>query len=375
MNDIPFHLASAVVTVDLGCLQSNYRTLVAAASPAACGVAIKGEAYGLGMSPVAKALWEAGCRDYFVARPMEGAELRAVLPGATIYILDGFYKGQAQFYNRFNLIPALTSLTEVHVWAAVQSGQPCAIHCDTGINRLGFSNSEFEQLCGNSELLKLLNIKLLISHLACSDEVQHPLNAKQLDTFLKHRTLLPDVPASFSNSSGIYLGENYAFDLVRSGVALYGGNPLPGQPNPMKTVVTLQAKVMQMRTVTQGDTVGYGATWTAPRDSCIAILGAGYRDGIPRRLSSTQMDGPAQVFIAGRRAPLVGRVSMDMMACDITGIPDRDIEPGTLAEIFGPNISIDEAAGWAGTISYELLTHLGNRYHRRYIGLDSKEEN
>ncbi len=371
MTDIPEHLASAIVTVDLAALKSNYRTLSARAAPAACGVAIKGEAYGLGMAVVAKVLWAEGCKNFFVARPMEGAELRRVLPDAAIYVLDGLYSGQVDFYLKNRLMPALVSLVEAQEWALKSRGAPCAIHFDTGIHRLGFTPAEFAKLCADADAIKSIHIKLLMSHLACADEVDHPMNARQLAVFNEHRKLLPDVPTSFANSSGIMLGADYHFDLVRAGVALYGDNPQPGGPNPMKPVVTLHVKVMQTRFVKQGDAIGYSATWKAPRDSRIAILGAGYRDGIPRKLSSSRSDGPAQVFIAGRRVPIVGRVSMDMMAADVTDIPESEISRGTLAEIFGPNISVDEAAGWAGTISYELLTHLGNRYHRRYIGSDS----
>ena len=371
MTEVPSHLASALVTVDLAALQSNYKTLSDMAAPAACGVAIKGEAYGLGMAAVAKALWAVGCRNYFVSRPMEGQELRAVLPDALIYVLDGFYAGLGEFYLRNGLMPALISLDETKAWAAETAGAACSIHVDTGINRLGFTAHEFVELYSDADLLKRIHINLLMGHLACSDEPEHPLNVEQRDAFLTMRKMLPDVPASLANSSGIYLGALYAHDVVRAGVALYGGNPLPGKPNPMKPVVTLQAKVMQTRYVKQGDTIGYSATWKAPRDSRIAILGAGYRDGIPRKLSSSRVDGPGQVFIAGRLVPIVGRVSMDMMACDVTDIPTYEISRGTLAEIFGPNISADEAAASAGTISYELLTHLGNRYHRRYIGGES----
>ena len=357
-------LHSAQVTVDLGALKANYKTLSSATPSAHVGVAIKSEAYGLGLGPCAKALWAAGCRHFFVARPLEGAELRAILADATIYVLDGFYLGQAEFYLCHNLIPALASLQEAEAWHAQAGRAACAIHCDTGIHRLGFTTAEFVQLCTNAELLETLNIKLLISHLACSDEADHPLNMKQLKAFQSVRNMLPHVPASFANSSGIYLGANYHFDVVRAGVALYGGNPLPGKTNPMKTVVTLQAKVMQTREVLAGQSIGYSATWVAPRNSRIAILGAGYRDGIPRKLSSSRHDGPAHVYLGGKRCPVVGRVSMDMMAADVT---DVAVNMGDMAEIFGPNISVDEAAGFAGTISYELLTHLGNRYARRYV--------
>jgi alanine racemase len=178
--------------------------------------------------------------------------------------------------------------------------------------------------------------------------------------------MLPHVPASLANSSGIYLGKSYAHDLVRPGVAIYGGNPLPGKNNPMKPVVTLEARVLQVRDVEKGDTVGYSATWKAPRDSRIAMLGAGYRDGIPRKLSSSAKNGPAQVAINGKRCPIVGRVSMDMMCVDVTDLRAGAVSKGSVAEIFGKHISVDEAAGWAGTISYELLTHLGSRYARVY---------
>ncbi len=362
MSNVELH--SAHVTVNLSALKANYQTLASAAPAAHVGVAIKGEAYGLGLESCARTLWAAGCRHFFVARPLEGADLRAVLADAQIYVLDGFYIGQAEFYLGHNLIPALASLPEARAWNTQAKGIACAIHCDTGINRLGFAADEFAALCADGELLKALNIKLLISHLACSDEVDHPLNLQQLKAFEQLRKLLPYVPASFANSSGIYLGPEYHYDIVRAGVALYGGNPKPGQPNPMKPVVTLQAKVMQTRAVLAGHSIGYSATWVAPRNSHIAILGAGYRDGIPRKLSSSRHDGPAQVFLGGKRCPIVGRVSMDMMAADIT---DVAVKVGDMAEIFGQHISVDEAAGFAGTISYELLTHLGNRYARTYV--------
>ena len=365
-------LSSAVVTIDLAALRSNWKTLAVEActySPATeTGAAIKGEAYGLGMEPVAKALWTAGCRSFFVARPFEGEQLRAVVPNALIFVLDGLYSGQADYYLQHALIPALISFGEAKDWMANGKGKPCAIHLDTGINRMGMTGEEFTAVVAIKDELRIV---MVMSHLACSDEPLHPLNGRQRDLFAKYRAMLPDVPASFGNSSGIYLGDGYHYELVRPGVALYGGNPLPGKPNPMKPVVTLQVKIMQTRIVKQGDTIGYGATWTAPRDSRIALLGAGYRDGIPRKLSWSADKAPAQVFIAGRRAPIVGRVSMDMMAIDVTELPESETIRGTLVEIFGPNLPIDEAAGFASTISYELLTHLGNRYARRYIGGES----
>ncbi|MDE2446708.1 MAG: alanine racemase, partial [Alphaproteobacteria bacterium] len=232
-------LSSAIVTIDLDALQANWKILAAQARgilPATdTAAAIKADAYGIGLEQAAKALWTAGCRSFFVARPFEGAELRALLPDALIFVLDGLYIGQADYYLLHNLYPALASLAEAQDWAANGKGRPCAVHVDTGINRLGFTADEFTQLVAMRSSLK---IDLVMSHLACSDEPDHPLNAIQRDRFAKFRAMLPDVPASFANSSGVFLGDGYLYDLTRPGIALYGGNPLPGHANPMKVVVT-----------------------------------------------------------------------------------------------------------------------------------------
>lgn len=371
----PEDLAGAVLTIDLVALKENWKRLRARSGSAECGAAVKGNAYGLGIEPVARALWEAGCRSYFVARPTEGEELRALLPEATIYVLDGLFAGQAEFYAKRNLCPALISVEEAREWAgfgrAYGRKLPCALHVDTGINRLGFSLTEFAALVEDSFLMEGLDVALLMSHLACADDPPHPMNARQAEAFRAVRARLPGVPASLANSSGIFLGDGFIHDLVRPGIALYGGNPTPGAANPMQAVAHLAGTVMQLRDVATGDTVGYGATWTAENPSRVAILGAGYKDGIPRALSSRHSGGPAEVFINGRRCPVIGRVSMDMMGVDVTGLPAGSVSRGTRAELIGANILIDEAASWAGTISYELLTRLGSRYARLYTGLES----
>ncbi len=376
MTPTPEDLAGAVLTIDLVALQDNWRLLSARAGAAACGAAVKGNGYGLGIAPVARALWEAGCRSYFVARPKEGEELRRLLPEAVIYVLDGLFPGQAEFYAKLNLCPALISIEEAREWAGFGRvyGRklPCAIHVDTGINRLGFTMAGFAALLEDQFTMDGLNVELLMSHLACADEPGHALNDKQRAAFAAVRRLLPGVKASLANSSGIFLRDGFTHDLVRPGIALYGGNPVPGSPNPMRAVAHLEGTVMQVRDVKEGETVGYGATWEASRPTRIAVLGAGYKDGVPRSLSSQQTDGPAQVFIMGLRCPVIGRVSMDMMAADITDLMPREVVRGTRAEILGANILIDEAAGWAGTISYELLTRLGSRYARLYTGLESE---
>ncbi len=375
MTAIPEDLAGAVLSIDLSAVQKNWRLLNSHAGTANCGAAVKGNAYGLGVEPVSTALWQVGCTNFFVARPKEGEELRAILPEATIYVLDGLFPGQAEFYAQNNLLPALISIEEAREWATFGKhyghNLPCAIHVDTGINRLGFSVRNFEALLAETETTKNLNITLLMSHMACADEPTHPLNKKQRDAFNAVRAMLPGVPASLANSSGIFLGADYAYDLVRPGIALYGGNPTPHLPNPMSAVALLEGTIMQTRDVHKGETVGYSATWQATRETRIAVLGAGYKDGVPRSLSSKMDNNPSQVFVGGQRCPIIGRVSMDMMAVDVTDLP-APVKRGDRAEIMGTNILIDEAASWAGTISYELLTRLGSRYARLYSELDSE---
>lgn len=377
MTSTPHNLAGAVLTVDLAALRHNWLSLSRRASPAQCGAAVKGDAYGLGVAPVALSLWQAGCRSYFVARPAEGAELRAILPHADIYVLDGLFSGQAAYYVQHNLRPALISLTEAEAWAAYGKAHgvrpPCALHADTGINRLGFPLEELNALLANGPLLAALNVSLLMSHLACADEPGHPMNARQRDAFAALRRRLPGVPASLANSSGMFLGGGYTHDLTRPGLALYGGNPTPEKPNPMQPVAILEARILQVKTIGPGETVGYGGSWQAKRQTRVAILGAGYRDGVPRALSSRGPHGPAQVAVGGKRCPVIGRVSMDVMAVDVTDLPAESAAVGAHAEIFGRHISIDEAASWAGTISYELLTRLGSRYARLYTGEESDQ--
>ncbi len=338
----PKDLAGAVLSIDLGAVQKNWRYLDSHAGAAECGAAVKGNAYGLGVEPVGRALWEAGCRSFFVARPKEGEELRGLLPEATIYVLDGLFPGQAEFYAQNNLLPALISIEEAREWAAFGRvyGRklPCAIHVDTGINRLGFPIREFMALLAEAATMEGLNVSLLMSHLACAEEPTHPLTLKQREAFNSVRTKLPGVPASLANSSGIFLGKDYAHDLVRPGIAIYGGNPTPARANPMQAVALLEGAILQTRTVHAGETVGYGATWQAGRETRIAVLGAGYKDGVPRALSSGNTGTPPQIFLGGQRCPIIGRVSMDMMAIDVTDLAPA-VSRGDRAEILGPQHS------------------------------------
>jgi alanine racemase len=366
MTAIQPHLAGATATIDLAALKANYLLLARKAKTSITSAAIKGDAYGLGVKPAAKALWSAGCRSFYVARPEEGATLRAVLPKATITILDGLYEGQTAFYRKHKLIPALFSISQIKDWAKNAKGEPCSLHVDTGINRAGLQPKDWLAFTGDEKLLRTLNIRILMSHLACGDNGRSPMNLQQLEKFEAIHAGVPHLKASLANSPGIFLGKQYHFNETRPGIALYGGNPTPYQKNPMKPVVTLDARILQIRSTQKGETVGYSATWRATRPTKIAIIAAGYADGIARKLSSQQNNGPAQVYIAGQRCPIVGRVSMDMMTIDVTDVSERKLAKATTAELFGKHITVDEAAGWAGTISYELLTHLGKRYARVY---------
>ena len=266
----PDALVGGLLHIDLAALKANYRQLVKVVQPAACGACIKSNAYGLGMAEVAEALWSAGCRIFFVALPAEGMALRAILPDAVIYVLDGLLPRLAATYHRHALRPALSSLDEVREWAAFSTRQgmraKAALHLDTGLNRLGLSPAEVHRLGVERDLLEAFEITLLVSHLACADEPSHAMNWRQREAFELMRASLPDAPASLSNTPGALIGKDFIYDLVRPGIGLYGGNPYAQRPNPMRPVIHLYATLLQVRDVKAGDRVGYGATWTADRD-------------------------------------------------------------------------------------------------------------
>ena len=356
--------AGARLTIDLGALARNWKRLAVRAAPAECAAVVKADAYGIGIEHAVPALSAAGCHTFFVALPAEGLRVRSVARDAAIYVLGGFFPEAAEDYLGGDLRPVLNHAQELDAWIHCGGGGPAALHVDTGMNRLGFPPEAALALAG-SRRASGPGIALMMSHLACADEPGHPKNADQLALFRKLRQAFPDLPASLANSAGIALGPDFRFDMVRPGIALYGG-ARAADPE-MEVVVTAAARVLQVRRVAAGQTVGYGATRKLQRTTQLAILAAGYADGYHRAANASAEHSGAEIFIAGQRAPLAGRISMDLMAADVTGIPKR-IQPGDSAELFGPNISIEEVAAAAGTISYELLTHLGRRAERRYIG-------
>jgi alanine racemase len=231
------------------------------------------------------------------------------------------------------------------------------------MNRLGMAVEEALALAPRMQKANH-GFTLLMSHLACAETPGHPMNDKQIRLFREIRVPFRGLPASLANSSGIFLGESAHCDLVRPGVALYGVNPTPGQPNPVLPVVTLRARILQVRHLAKGESVGYGATWTAKRPSRIAIIAAGYADGYPRAASAVDLTG--EVTVAGRHCPLAGRISMDLMAIDVTDLADGEVRRGEYATLIGGDITVDDVAASSGTIGYEVLTRLGHRYHRVY---------
>ncbi|TQV80687.1 alanine racemase [Denitrobaculum tricleocarpae] len=369
--------AGGRLTIDLAALKSNYRRLCEEIGPGvACAAAVKADGYGLGIGRVGPALADAGVRRFFVAHFDEALRLKSALAARTpsavvaaceIFVLNGLIAAPSADYLGEDVRPVLNSLGEVDQWhkasAAADKALPAALHVDTGMCRLGLPDNEFQTLMSSRARLKGIDLRVIMSHLACADMPDHPLNQQQLAAFKEIRAAFADTPASFANSSGIFLGPDYHFDVARPGVALYGINPLPGRVNPMRQVVRLQGKILQLREIDAPQSVGYGAAYQAAGPMRIATVAVGYADGYLRALSDR-----GHAWIGDRRIDVVGRVSMDLLALDVTAIPGDAAVPGTFVDLFDPETGADSLAAEAGTIGYEILTSLGQRYHREYLG-------
>jgi alanine racemase len=356
--------AASVLEIDLGAIAANWRALRDRVAPAECAAVVKADAYGLGAATVAPVLAAAGCRTFFVAHLGEGAALRAVLPAPEIAVLNGLLPGTEAVFAEHRLIPVLNDLGQLERWRAFGDPArrpPAILHVDTGMARLGLSPAEAAVVADEPERLAGVALRAVMSHLACADETGHPLNRIQLGRFAAARAGLPRAPASLAASSGIFLGEAYHFDLARPGVALYGVNPTPGAPNPMSQVVVLKARILQVRDVDPGATVGYGATHRFDRPSRVATVAAGYADGMLRSASNRGV-----AVIGGQKVPFVGRVSMDLITLDVSGLDPAQVRPGEFAQLIGKGHDVDDVARASGTIGYEVLTSLGRRYHRVY---------
>ncbi len=358
----PAARAGAILTIDLGAIVANWRALAARASPALCAAVVKADAYGSGAARVAPALEAAGCRYFFVAHLDEGIALRAALGREpAIAVLHGAMPGTEADMAAHDLVPVLNSAQQVAAWTALARARRARLlailQVDTGMARLGVPPGELDQLGRLADL----DLRYVMSHLACADDPAHPANAAQLATFRALRGRWPSVPASLAASSGIFLGPDFHFDLVRPGAALYGLAPQPGL-NPMQPCVRLQARIVQTRDIPPGEAVGYGHTWRASSPTRIATIAAGYADGFPRSASNRGCAWLDEV-----RLPFAGRVSMDSITLDASAAPENALQPGTLVDLIGPHWTVDDAAAAAGTIGYEMLTAFGQRYHRCYI--------
>jgi alanine racemase len=358
------------MTVDLGALKRNWQALDRVSRGALTGAVVKADAYGTGLSEASRAFYQAGARFFFVATPDEGIQVRASVPeDAHIFVLNGLFPGAAPLYVGERLMPCLCSVPMVEEWirACVASGKAleAALHFDTGINRLGLRLSEVSII---KRLIDSVGYKpqMIMSHLACADIPGHEKNRTQLALFTSIMAQFPGIPASLANSAGLMTNRENHFQMVRPGIALYGGRAVAGRANPMSPVVTLEAPILQIKDVKTGESVGYGALQTMARDSRLAIIAIGYADGFFRSLSGSNAHRGSRVMINGRPAPVVGRVSMDMIGVDITDFPQIP-RPGDMAEIVGKTITIDDHAEVAGTIGYEILTSMKGRYSRNFI--------
>lgn len=372
-----FLSASNRLTIDLNALADNWRSMNARSGRARAAAVLKADAYGLGIDEAAPALYAAGARDFFVANAEEGADLRPLVPEGRIYILAGMWPGNEALFFDNDLVPVINSDEQLAVFMAALSERgdhPCVLHVDTGMNRLGLSVEEAVALANDPARPASFSPVLIMSHLACADDPGNPLNAYQFQRFREASAAFEGVDASLANSGGVFLGSDYHFDLTRPGIAVYGGEAVDDVPNPMKPVVTAEARIIQIRNVASGGHASYGASARFHRDSRIATVSVGYADGYHRSVSgggvTLRQATPSGAFgfLHGHKVPHVGRVTMDLSLFDVTDLPDNAVRPGDYIELFGRHIAVDDVARAGGTIGYEMLTSLGRRYERHYIG-------
>ncbi|MCE3289086.1 MAG: alr [Caulobacter sp.] len=350
------------LSIDLAAIRANYRSIAGRAAPAAVGAVVKADAYGLGARKVAPALAREGCRDFFVAHLREAEALVGALPAdGRVFVLNGLAPGDEARCAALGAVPVLNALPQVRAWAAL--GLPAALQIDSGMARMGLSGEDIETLAQDSDLLGRLDLRLVMSHLASGDEPDSPLNAEQLACFLALASRLPPAPRSLANSGGAFLGRDFSLDLVRPGVALYGAAPHAGGPG-LAPAVRLGAGVIQIRDVPAQTGVGYGHAYRSAEAMRLATVGIGYADGWPRQLGGRDV----AAWFEGVRLPMVGRVSMDSIVVDIGALPNGALEPGDEVELIGPHQSLDDVAAQAGTVAHDLLTGLGQRLDRFYLG-------
>lgn len=360
---------NSIITIDLKAVQANY-TMLDSITEHACVTAcsIKANAYGLGAEQVAKSLWLSGARTFFVATIDEAIALRAILNEAYILMLHGYQdeKESQELYVKLNIIPVLNSLLQIKNYEQLarttEKKLPAVLHFDTGMNRLGLGSDETQILLQNPDKLSALDIKLVMSHFSSSDEKESPLNEQQFKKFQAIYHNFPGIARSLCNSSGIFRSEQYHLDLTRPGMALYGLNPTPETANPMKPVVSAYAPIVQIKKADKTSTAGYNASYRFAKDTYLAVVSVGYADGLLRTLGNK-----GALYWKGIALPIRGRVSMDLVICDLCDLAEKNFpKTGDLLEVIGPSQSADDLARAAGTIGYEILTSLGQRYKRIY---------
>ena len=362
--------ATGLIRINLEAIAANWQALAARVHPARCGAVVKADAYGLGVERVLPALANAGCSAFFVATPGEAQVARALLPNADLFALDGLVGDTGETFATLGVTPVLSTLDDVKRWSMLARTRgvtlPAALHIDTGLNRLGLSARDVRRVANEVDLRAGLTLRLIMSHLASADNPADPKNREQLLAFETLTALFPGIPRSLAASDGLMLGPTYHFDLVRPGYALYGGQASQSNPAPVRPAVTVLARILAINDVPRGETVGYSATWRAAQPSRIATIAAGYADGIPRSASAPDGRPGGFVMIGETLAPIVGRVSMDLITVDVTGVPAGVARAGEFAKLIGDGLTIEDAGYSAGTIGYEILTRLGHRFHRVY---------
>ena len=374
--DSAFDHAPLRLTVDLQAIADNWRDMAKRSGKARAAAVVKADAYGLGIEDAGQTLYRAGARDFFVATVSEGVTLRPYAPQARIFVLSGVWPGQEADILGSDLVPVIASEEQLSHWTAVaaQAGDhPCALQVDTGFNRLGLTVEDALFLAEDPCRPASFDPVLVLSHLACADTPDSPMNRMQLDAFRTVAAAYEGVEASLSASAGIFLGPDYHFDLTRPGIALYGGEAVVGSPNPMRPVAKAEARIITVREAGEGQTVSYGGTYRLSRASRLAIAAVGYADGYQRSLSGSGIPlremghGGAYGMINGHKAPVAGRVTMDLTIFDVTDIPANAVRSGDYIELFGPNVPLEDVARAAGTIGYEILTSMGLRYERQVV--------
>lgn len=358
--------APGYLTIDLSALARNYERMAGEVAPASAAAVVKADAYGLGADRVAPKLYAHGCRQFFVAQFMEAERLRPLIPAdAMLFVLNGLQPGNEAACADEGIVPVINSLEQWRQWAgaALALGRklPAVLQFDTGMSRLGVPPDERATLASLLKPESGIDVLFIMSHLASADETASEQNGEQLAEMNRVAAEFPQFPVSFANSGGVILGKAYHGGLARPGIALYGGAPTTGRVNPMEPVVRLDVAVVQTRSVPAGTRVGYSGSHVTAGATRLATIAAGYADGLPRSLSNK-----GAVYHDGIRLPIVGRVSMDSITIDISALPEGSLKLGSLVEVLGPHQTLEDVARDAGTISYEILTGLGQRFARQY---------